>query len=181
MELKHRKIKIHWWHILLFIIFIFLATDQILTNYLNDKFSENIHYSYVDGFSSENYNDCRIMAGKAHFLSWTPIRVIVAKDNVCFNESHKTVSITLTIYVSKFGKKVYMLGFDDWDETKNRYDYSFGGYAYVDSNMKILDAKENDGINRKRIEEYLSVLNDSIKNMVDIANYYWDLGLAVEP
>lgn len=174
-----KKIKVKWWHILLIIMYCVLATYQILTDRLNERFAGAVEYNPQKGFNCEEIGDFYIMSSEKTLWSLSPLRASITKNNVYYNGNHKTVSISLTVYATRLSGITYLIEFEDWDENKHQYDYSFGGVAYVDSHMNYLYAPKGVPSRREYMEELMNDCKSSIEEICDIANERWKLGLEV--
>lgn len=177
-EYNRKKIQVRWWHIVLIIVFIFLAVWQHLTNRLNDHFLKPFGSFNPHGYTYENNSDIHLSVGQQSILNYEPLRATVTLHNIYYDENHKTVSVTLNIYTGRLGKMDYFLGFEDWNEEKHKYDYSFGGYAFVDSDMRYLSYDKRNADSRSEyIQGLMEKLDDSICYIAETANELWDLGL----
>lgn len=177
-EYTKKKMQIHWWHIVLIMVFIFLAADQHLTNRLNAHYLKPFGTFNPYGYTYKYDSNIHISVGQKSLLDWEQLRATVTLNNIYYNENHKTVSVTLSIYAGKLGKMDYLLGFEDWDEEKHRYDYSFGGTAFVDSDMRyLLYDKRNIDNRNGYVQELIEEMDDSICYIAETANELWDLDL----
>lgn len=177
-EYNRKKIQIRWWHIALIIFFIFLAVWQHLTNRLNDRFLKPVGSFNSYGYTYERDPNIHLSVGQKGILDWEQLSVTVTLNNIYYDENHKTVSVTLAIYAGRLGDMDYLLEFADWDEEKHKYDYSFDGYAFVDSDMRYLSYDKRNEDNRKEyVQGIMERLDDSICYIAETANELWDLNL----
>lgn len=179
-EKVRKKIVIRWWHCALAIIFLFLTADQMMTNYLNNRFKGAVEYNGERGLYCEDYPDYYIMAGTAKFLIYSPLSSVVALKDVYYNNEHKTVTVSLTIYMDKLGRVDYLLGFRDYNEETHVHDDSFAGYAFVDSHMNYMYDDVRNDLDSEYICELMAGCEVYIERLAEIANERWNLGITMD-
>ncbi len=161
---KRKNIKI----IITAVITMCILINVLLTCNLELNYSKKVDYNEEKHFRAEEHDDYYITASDASFFT-DEVSMDIELNDIYYNEDNKTITISLSIYIDKFGKKTYIVRFDDYDEGKE----DFGGYVYVDQNMNPINEEETNITDSSLYENNRA----SILKLTEIANDKWDLNL----
>ncbi len=151
---------------------VFAIANTMMTQYLSEHYTDMVKPGRETWYRWEENDEYYVMADKVGFFS-TGFQGAIQLKDIYYSSKHPELNITLEVSVDKLNRKKYKIVIENFDPGEEE----FGGYAWVDKNMKYLPESRYDTETNRYMRNLLESNGPAVTRLVEIANERWNLGL----
>lgn len=182
-EFKKIKVLI----IILVVLIILIGIYSEYNQYRNKQFTKDLTYSAVYDHYYGEYKKCALKVISGFTLNpKSEIYAEVRMTDVYYPQTGGRYVVYLWIYQHHFGGFTYRLVYDGLAPMKDENgtvigNHSVGGSMYVDTYMNLIEPGAYTLEQREEYQQFILDNEETIVQLIDAANKYWDLGLQYNP